>query len=460
MNTVVRRSSLLLPLTFACFVHLPKMAAADDLYDLQSKCQSKGVYSVAAKIQVDGKLQPSADAKTASLPITVRGRFKYDEIRLDDGKTANRRSLRYYHEAGAAIEVNKHRDSPKLREDSRFVLVHADAAKVSISSLHGPLTREELDLIDLPANTLLMDQLMSAEKVNVGGSWKVPDALLAKLVCVDIVSRNEVTCELSNVNKSVAEIKVGGRLNAAVTGVATEIRLNGTATFDLDHHCLTSIQLRIKERRAIGYVGPGLDVTAQLDIQITPQADSAELTPAIVKEAGESDPSTHPLALRSETGGYQLVYDRRWHVTRNETQLVVLRLIDRGELIAQCNISPLPRLDQGKTVTIEEFQAEVQKSLGKRFDKFETVAEGKGAGGLRVLKVVASGFASEVPIQWRYYLAIDPDGRRLALAYTMESDLIERFADADVAMTESIEFEATSPIPANDPEKAEAAAKN
>ena len=147
------------------------------------------------------------------------------------------------------------------------------------------------------------------------------------------------------------------------------------------------------------------------------------------------------MALRSEAGGFHLVYDRRWHITRNETQLVVLRLVDRGELVAQCNISPLPKLDQGKSVTIEEFQSEVQQSLGKRFDHFETVAEGKGAGGMRVLKVVASGVVSEIPIQWRYYLAIDPDGRRLALAYTMESDLIERFADADMAMTESIEFD-------------------
>ena len=232
--------------------------------------------------------------------------------------------------------------------------------------------------------------------------------------------------------------------------MATKIELDGKATLDLRQDCLTSIQLRIKERRSVGYVGPGLDVTAKLDLQIAPLTASEELTPAVVKEAAESDPATAPLALRSDMGHFHLVYDRRWHVTHNDMQLVVLRLIDRGELIAQCNISPLPALDEGKSVTIEEFQSEVQKSLEKRFDHFDTVAEGKGAGGVKVLKVVAAGVVSEIPIQWRYYLVVAPDGRRLAMAYTMENNLVERFADADTAMTESIEFDAIAPVPAKE----------
>jgi len=436
-------------------IALPKLVEAAETYNLQSKCQTGGVYSVEAKIQVHGTLKPSADAKNPTLPITVQGEFSYDEMRLDDCKTADRRSLRYYHEVGATIQVEKHRDSPTLRDDMRLIAVHADKAGVSISSPHGPLTREELDLIDLPGNTLVLDGLLPDEKVKIGGSWKIADSALAKLVCVDLVSRNDVTCELSDVNETAAEIKIVGRLNAAVGGVATEIGLDGDAAYDLDKHCLTSIQLRIKERRSVGYVTPGMDVNAQLTLRIKPLAASDQLTPVIVKESRESDPATHPLALRSEAGGFHLFYDRRWHVTRDGAQLVVLRLVDRGELVAQCNISPLPNLDQGKTLTTEEFQSDVRQSLGKRLQHIDTVAEGNGANGMRILKVVASGMVSEIPIQWRYYVAIDPDGRRLALAYTMESDLIERFADADVAMTESIEFDAPAATAANQPTQAD-----
>ncbi len=454
MSPNIGRILRLLAVSLVSILALPKLVEAGKTYNLQSRCQRGGVYSVAAKIQVDGTLKPTAAAKSASLPITVQGEFTYDEMRLDDGKTADRRSLRYYHEVGATIQVDKHRDAPTLRDDMRLIAVHSDKTGVAISSPHGPLTREELDLIDLPGNTLVLDGLLPNAKEKIGDSWKIGDAALAKLVCVDLVSRNEVTCELTDVVGSAAEIKIVGQLNAAVGGVATEIGLDGNAAYDLDKHCLTSIQLRIKERRSVGYVTPGMDVTAELTLRIKPVVASRQLTPTVVKESRDADPAASPLALRSAAGAFHLIYDRRWHVTRDEAQLIVLRLIDRGELIAQCNISPLPALDQGKTLSIEEFQADVRQSLGKRLQHIDTVAVGKGAHGMRILKVFASGVVSEIPIQWRYYVAIDPDGRRLAIAYTMESDLIERFADADTAMTESIEFDAATAT--NQPTKADA----
>lgn len=458
MPSRFRLLALLLLTNWAPVGLLPKMARAANSYFLQSKCQSKCVYSVAAKIQVEGTVKPSADKKIATLPITVDGQFKYDEMRLDDGTNADRRSVRYYHEAAASIDVDKQHDSPALRDDMRLVVAKSDKAGVSISSPHGPLTREELDLIDIPGNTLLLDDLLPTGEQKIGSSWKIADAALARLVCVDAVSHNGVTCELKSVDAASAEIKIAGELDAAVAGVSTEIQLDGNATFDLNQKCLTSIQLRIKERRSVGYIGPGMDVTARLDVRIKPLDSSQQLTPAVVKEAAETDPATSPLELRSEMGGFHLVYDRRWHITRNQTALVVMRLIDRGELVAQCNINPLPRIDEGKTVTIEDFQAEIKKSLGKRFDHFETVAEGKGVGGMKMLKVIVSGTVSDLPIQWRYYLAIAPDGRRLALSYTMENDLVERFADADTAMTESIEFDEAEPTPAVGSTKSDSAA--
>jgi hypothetical protein len=147
------------------------------------------------------------------------------------------------------------------------------------------------------------------------------------------------------------------------------------------------------------------------------------------------------------------VYDRRWHVTRDEPELAVLRLIDRGELIAQCNISPLAKLPAETRFTLEDFQSDVEHVLGERFARFESAAERKTQSGLRLLRVVAAGTASDLPIEWRYYLAIDPEGRRVALTFTMESNLAERFADSDQMIVESLEMLA----PAASTESTEAA---
>jgi hypothetical protein len=165
------------------------------------------------------------------------------------------------------------------------------------------------------------------------------------------------------------------------------------------------------------------------------------LTVEIVKSipAGPSEIAP-PLALRSGASAFQMLYDRRWHVTYDDAELTVLRLLDRGELVAQCNISSLPQLSAGSEFGLEEFQSEVQQALGKNFGRVDSAAEHKTATGLRLLKVVAEGTVSELPIQWRYYLAIDAEGRRVAMTYTMESSLVDRFADADATMVESLEF--------------------
>ena len=52
-----------------------------------------------------------------------------------------------------------------------------------------------------------------------------------------------------------------------------------------------------------------------------------------------------------------------------------------------------------------------------------------------------------MPIEWRYYLAIDDQGRRVALTYTLESKLVEQFADADAMMIDSLEFAKLLPPP-------------
>ena len=60
--------------------------------------------------------------------------------------------------------------------------------------------------------------------------------------------------------------------------------------------------------------------------------------------------------------------------------------------------------------------------------------------GYRVFRVVVDGNASEVPIQWIYYLLADQTGRQLAMVFVVESELLERLAGADEQLAASIEF--------------------
>jgi hypothetical protein len=134
-------------------------------------------------------------------------------------------------------------------------------------------------------------------------------------------------------------------------------------------------------------------------------------------------------------------------------------MIEQGELIAQCNISSLPDLADGKRVQLPEFQADIEKALEKNFGQFVEASQQKNESGHRVLRAVVSGLASELPIQWIYYHLSDDTGRQTALVFAMDAKIVEKFAAADEAIVGTFEFMArAAPTPAPTP-SGETAAK-
>ena len=57
----------------------------------------------------------------------------------------------------------------------------------------GPLTQEELDLITIPANSLLVEQLLPDQDVAPGDKWQHNDDLLAALLNLDAIGHSEVS---------------------------------------------------------------------------------------------------------------------------------------------------------------------------------------------------------------------------------------------------------------------------
>ena len=87
--------------------------------------------------------------------------------------------------------------------------------------------------------------------------------------------------------------------------------------------------------------GQGLDVVAKLLVKVTPITESVHLTPEVIAQlpAASAEQSLLEYEAPSKTFGFR--YDRQWFVTSDEPNVAILRMIQRGELVAQCNISAL-----------------------------------------------------------------------------------------------------------------------
>jgi hypothetical protein len=398
---------------------------------------------IKAKFEVGGELRMAADAKPATLPMSVVARFDYCERRIDDGSLASeKRAVRYYTDAEAAIKVAKQASLSKLPDERRLIRAGVSQNRATLGAVHGHLTRAHRDLIDLPFSTLLLNELLPAPASQKGATAKPAEALVAMLLGLDAVSRSDVQTMLTAVSSDVGEIAVEGAVDGVVGGQATEIELKGKLHFDITHRQAFALAIMIKEKRSPGPVAPGLDVVARLELEIAPVAEVSQLSDkalaGIELASGGDEP---PLAYHSTEGKFSFLYDPRWRITREQADSVILRLIDRGDVVAQCNVSVLPKLNPEQPFTLELFQKEVQQSLGKNFRQFERAAERKSATGLRMLHAVALGAVAEVPITWHYYLLIDESGRRAAISFTMEDSLADRFLAADRMLLDEFRFD-------------------
>ena len=110
----------------------------------------------------------------------------------------------------------------------------------------------------------------------------------------------------------------------------------------------------------------------------------------------------------------------------------------------QCNLSSLPRRDPDKLVSLEEFQDDVRRALGKSFGEFVEAGQSPNEANCRVFRVVVHGASAPTS---RHSHAVDllPCGRSARAPGGLDvrrraGTHIERFADADKPLVRSLRF--------------------
>jgi hypothetical protein len=437
-------TSAVLACVLATALLIDASQAADRPYDLRPQPQAGETVRVEVQLDVGGEVKLADEGKTRSLKMSVAGKVAYEEKLLTvpiDGSPGGARSVRRYLVAEAAIKIDEGGAEPKLRDSRRLIVADKVDHRVLLFSPAGPLTREELDLVDLPASSLLLDRLLPASPVRVGDRWSHADALVGALLGLDAVSQNSVESVLKEVSGGRARLEFAGRVLGAVGGVATEIDVKAKYCFDFNERRVTGLGLLVKEKRAIGHVNTGLDVVAKLQMALAPADGGDELSDqALAGLPLESRPEFLALECVAPTKKFRIFHGRDWHLMTDAGEMLALRYLDRGELVAQCNVSSLADVEPGKEPSLETFQHDLERSLGESFERFVEASESTTSSGCHIYRVIAEGRVSDLPIQWHYYLVSDRAGQLAVFAFTVESELAERLGDADAALVASIEF--------------------
>ncbi len=432
--------------TVGATLALGRIAQAAETAPLRPVHKTGDCYQVQALFEVGGELRLQDDKQAArEMKVSVVGKMEYVERLLREsagGQTAQ--AVRRYRTAEATIKIDKGGIQPALRTDRRTVAIDVNAGQATLFSSEGPLTREELDLIELPGNTVFLDQLLLSERdVAVGDRWQHSDDLLAALLSLDAVSKSDVFSEVTQITTEVVRCDFSGNVHGAINGVATDMQLKGRYKFDRRWGRISWFAMLNDEQRAIGHVGPGADVTSRLQITLAPTAEIPELADdAVATIFTAENEGLKSLEYRNGRGQYTFAHDRRWHVMQEDGEGVALRMVDRGELLVQCNVRALAKAEPGKHFTLAAFQADIQRSLDSSFGQFLQASESSNSRGYVIHRVVAIGTVAELPIEWHYYLVADPAGHQIVLAFTAESEQVPLLGEVDQSMVDSVELAA------------------
>lgn len=395
-----------------------------------------------------GSTAPTSEKAARPLTLKVETRFAFDERVLavaEDGST--RRAARRVVQAASAINGEIRPLSATIRPAVMTLVVEARQDGPFALSPAGPLTRPELELVQGPGDPLALAALLPGKPVAPGDRWTVADAAARSVSGYDALASNRLGATLETLDDDEARVKLDGTIAGAALGGEGTMTCSGSFVFDRNAARVSRLDLTRAEVRKAGPVEAGLDLQGTLGVTRVAGKVPKELADAALAALStEPDPALERLRFTSADGRYTLLHDRDWHTYWDDERVAVLKRVDRGELVGQCNLNVGPKVAPGRHQDLVQFRDDIRRALGPRFGQFLGFGnvDGAPAGGFRH-KVEVRGREGDVGIIWYYYLVAGPEGDQLLVTFTLGQGQVKAFGDQDARLIGSLEW--TTPPP-------------
>lgn len=429
---------------------LAASAQAADKVTLEESTSDARTYAVSQAMRLTGTLSaPRPMAEPLKLKMNARASHAFVERRLPGrGRDAKAlRALREYRYAKTETAIGSNHRSKKLADDRLRIVMQADDAGLTPWSPKGVLSFSDVELLQMPCDVLAVRGLLPPVAVAVGETWTPNSWALELLTGLDAVAKPAVKCKLDSADGTTAVVSIEGTLEGARDGAPTKLKLAGEFRFDRKRNFVSTVTFKQTEKSQPGPLSPALDIVATVTIARKPAADSQRLSDKLIKSI-PLEPEGRLLGAKfTPTIGSSFVLSRGWHVVFDNREIAILRLLDRGNLIAQVNIKPLEKAAPGKHLSEREFQDSVRKTLGPELTAIVRAEQvkSKETGDKRFLyRVVADGSSNGKEMRWIYAICAAADGRQMTLVFAVEKKLIKQFGDRDVGFLLSAEFPANT----------------
>ena len=441
-------------------VLVTRSVVAADAIEISEPESDARIRSVRSHVQVVGEqMTPTGGGKVIPLKLSLDAQYRFLERRLSGaGRDAETlRSVRLYRFANSEIEVTP-ADAPagappkkstlKLPETKHLIVAQGRREGPFLYSSTATLTFDQLDLIRTPGDSLALLGLLPREAINVGDTWKPESWAVQMMSGLEAMLKGEITCKLEEATDAAARITFTGSAEGATVGATSGIQLVGELTFDRQQKLINKARVKQTEKRSVGAVSPGFEVTASvvLERSLAEETNDAKLLSDAAVAEIPIEPAPEMQFLRFESWGLRFYHDRNWHQFHQTKETAIFRLMEQGSLVAQVNVSPIPAAVAGSHTPEDQFLADIKKSLGKKLKAVKSTEQlpARNAADRRyLLKVIIEGEADGVPMTWHYYLCASPTGQQVAFVFAIETKQLEKFGNRDQTIVRLLEFVTT-----------------
>ena len=426
--------------------------------DLSVKFDRGDFHQVAVQFEHKGVVivdHAGQDDDAQVLPLDVIAKLKYAQ--RFTGAKGDLQAIRFFEGSGADIEIDEGETDSKLSETNRLIVARINPnskQRLQMASISDVLDQRELELIRNPADPLSFTRMFRRADAKVGDKWKVKAEYIADFLAVDHVFENNLEIVLKSLTDGIAKLYVVGSVKAEVDDVTTDLEISSIALINVKDHYLKTLRTTIREDRSPGQVAPGFKGQTKIDLKMTPTAGKIELSNEALSRAN-SKKIERRLKWETDEGDFRVIYDPRWRIIASESEATVMRFLDQGQLLAQCNIVQLDRRPPNNPLKLAQFKKEIEKIIEAE-DSAEVVKaqELKTRNKLRALRLVVDGIEDRIPIKWIYYHVAHDDGRRLTFVFTLEQSVASQFDIADKLLVNETTFK-PGKTPKNETAKSE-----
>jgi hypothetical protein len=411
--------------------------------DLTEKVAPGDVARYTLELELKGNLIVTGEK--GKQPIRLEARAKHvfaDRVMAVTDNMAST-SARYYQEASATAVLASEKTSRSLPSDRRLIVARRNPDGMVCYAAAGALTRDELDLVTEHFNPRSLPGLLPGKAVNVGDTWSITDVGTGAACLLDGVIKTTLVGKLTGVKDGVATFTVEGTAEGIETGAKTSLAVSATGRFDLAAGCVTELVWKQQDERQQGAVNPASLVEATMTLRRQPLAmRPTELSDEAVAMLEDATVPARATDLRQTEprGRYHIVHARDWHVTGQTENHLVMRLVQKGEFVAQATVSVWKKMEPGSHTSIEDFKKAVASAPTWAPTKVVLDGEMPITGGKWLYRMTVEGKMEDVPVVQTFYLLAGPQGDQVAVTIAAKPDKFKALGTRDLELVQSIEF--------------------